>query len=325
MARQRLGVALLIPAPVAVEVDALRRAVGEPDVERVPAHITLVPPVNVREDEIDAAVAVLQAAAARTPPLGLTLGPVTTFAPVSPTLHLAVGGDVDGLRRLRDAVFVPPLERKLTHDFVPHVTLVEQSDRIDESIGVLAGYTAEVVLTSVHLLRETHDDDSGRRWRPIADAVLGARPAVIGRGGLELELTTSGALPPEARRWLDDRWTDDQVERFGAAIAPYEPLAVVARRDGRIVGTAEGDTRATGEAYLAELMVAADARGEGIGAHVLAAFASAAAERGATYLTLRTHAGGRARAFYERLGFTDWYSMPAWRNGRDFVQMRREL
>jgi 2'-5' RNA ligase/ribosomal protein S18 acetylase RimI-like enzyme len=325
MPRQRLGVALLIPAPVASEVDALRRAVGEPDVHRVPAHITLVPPVNVREDDVDAAVAVVQAAAARTPPLRLGLGPVTTFAPVSPTLHLAVDGDLEQLRRLRDAVFVPPLERTLTHDFVPHVTLVEQSERIDAALTALAGYTAEVVLTSVHVLRETHDDDTGRRWRPIADARLGGRPAVIGRGGLELELTTTGALPPVARRWLDERWTDNQVERFGEATPPYEPLAVVARRDGQIVATAEGDTRATGEAYLAELLVAPDLRGEGVGAHVLAAFASAAAERGSTYLTLRTDADGRARAFYERLGFTAWYSMPQWRGGRDFVQLRREL
>jgi 2'-5' RNA ligase/GNAT superfamily N-acetyltransferase len=299
--------------------------VGEPDVHRVPAHITLVPPVNVREDDVDAAVAVLQAAAARTAPLRLTLGPVTTFAPVSPTLHLAVGGDLDGLRRLRDAVFVPPLERTLTHDFVPHVTLVEQSDRIDEGVVALGGYTAEVVLTRAHLLRETHDDDTGRRWRPIADAPLGGKPAVIGRGGLELELTTTGSLPPVARRWLDDRWSDNQVERFGAITPAYEPLAVVARRDGHIVATAEGDTRATGEAYLAELLVAADVRGEGIGAHVLAAFASAAAERGATFLTLRTDAAGPARRFYERLGFTVWYPMPQWRAGRDFVQLRRDL
>jgi hypothetical protein len=40
---------------------------------------------------------------------------------------------------------------------------------------------------------------------------------------------------------------------------------------------------------------------------------------------LRTEAVGRARPFYERLGFTEWYLLPAWRNGRDFVQMRRPL
>jgi 2'-5' RNA ligase/ribosomal protein S18 acetylase RimI-like enzyme len=323
--RQRLGVALLVPSPVAVELDALRRALGDEDTSRIPPHITLVPPVNVREEDVDDAVGVLTAAAGTVGRLRIELGPVTSFAPVSPTVHLAVGGDVDGVHALRDAVFTPPLSRPLTHEFVPHVTLIEGTSHIDAALTALAGFDASIVIDQVHLMRESRRDDGSRIWRPVADAPLGSRPAVIGRGGLELELQTSGALPPAARRWLDERWTEHQAERFGAPTPPYEPLAVVARREGRIVATAEGDTRATGEAYLAELMVAGDVRGEGIGAHVLAAFASAAAERGATYLTLRTEADGRSRAFYERLGFEEWYRMPAWRNGRDFVQMKRDL
>ena len=326
MPRQRLGVALLIPQPVAAEIDALRRAVGDEDVTRIAPHVTLVPPVNVREEEVDDAVAVLRRAAASVQPLRLELGPVTTFAPVSPTLHLAVDGDVDGVHRLRDAVFVPPLERTLTHEFVPHVTLIEGTPHIEAGLVALAGYRADVVIASVHLLREVRDEDGVRIWRPVADAMLGGRPAVIGRGGLELELATSGALPPDAAAWLRDRWVDSNVERFGRVLPSEIPISIVGRRDGEIVATATGDVRpVTGEAYLAELMVRADLRSEGIGAHVVAAFTSAAAEHGATYLTLRTDADGDARRFYERLGFVEWYPMPSWRNGRDFVQMRREL
>ena len=326
MPRQRLGVALLIPPPVAAEIDALRRAVGDDDVSRIAPHVTLVPPVNVREEEVDDAVAVLRRAAAAVRPLRLELGPVTTFAPVSPTLHLAVGGDVDGVRRLRDAVFVPPLERTLTHDFVPHVTLIEGTPHIEAGLVALAGYRADVLLTSVHLLREARDDDGARIWRPVADATLGAKPAVIGRGGLELELVSSGRLEPEAERWLDDRWDDMDVERWGAIRPRDTPIAVTARRDGDIVGVAKGIVRGEGaEAYLNDLMVGAVHRNEGIGAHLLAAFASRGAELGATYLTLRTPAGGPAQRFYERNGFRVWYVMPEWRPGRDFVQLRREL
>lgn len=326
MPRQRLAVALLIPAPVSIEVDALRRAVGEADIDRVSPHLTLVPPVNVRDDELDAAVGVVSRAAAASSPLRLELGPVTTFAPVNPTLHLAVGGDVDRLRGLRDAVFQAPLDRPLTHDFVAHVTLIESSDRIDDAVRSMAGYRAEVVIDRVHVLRESRRDDGARVWRPVADAILGARPAVVGRGGIELELTRAGVLPPDADRWIRDRWDDFDVERHGRVIPPDVPISVVARRDARIVGAADGDVRATaGEAYLAQLMVAADVRREGIGAHVLATFASSAAEHGATFISLRTEASGRSRPFYERLGFTEWYPLPAWRKGRDFVQMRKEL
>lgn len=326
MPRQRLGVALLIPQPVAGEIDALRRAVGDEDVSRIAPHVTLVPPVNVREEEVDDAVALLRRAAAAVPPLRLELGPVTTFAPVSPTLHLTVGGDVEGVHRLRDAVFVPPLERTLTHDFVPHVTLIEGTPHIEAGLVALAGYRAEVVVSTVHLLRETRDDDGVRIWRPVADAVLGARPGVVGRGGLELELVSSGVLAPAAQRWLDDRWDDMDVERWGAVRPRDTPIAITARRDGDIVGVASGIVRGEGhEAYLKDLMVGPAHRNEGIGAHLLAAFASRGAELGATYLTLRTPAGGPAQRFYERNGFTVWYVMTQWRPGRDFVQLRRDL
>jgi 2'-5' RNA ligase len=326
MPRQRLGVVLLIPPPIGTEIDALRKAVGDDDIGRIAPHITLVPPVNVRDDDIEAAVAVVHAAAQGTAPLRLTLGPVTTFAPESPTIHLAVGGDVDALTGLRDAVFTAPLERSLTHPFVPHVTLVEESPRIDDAVRALADYRAEVVIDRVHLMRESRDDEHHRIWRPMADAPLGDRRAVVGRGGLELELTPAGQLPVDAQRWTDEQWSAFDVERYGEVRRPNEPIGIVARRDGEIVATAHGDVRrATGEAYLEGLMVRGDVRSEGIGVHVVAAFASLAADRGATYLTLRTQAEGRSRAFYERLGFTVWYRMTAWRNGDDFVQMRRDL
>lgn len=327
VSRSRLGVALLIPPPVATEIDALRRAVGVADTTRIPPHLTLVPPVNVREVDLGGAYDVLRDAAKSRGPIRLELGPVTSFTPVSPTLHLAVGGDVDAVHALRDAVFTDPLERTLTHEFVPHVTLTEESDRIDDARRALRDYRCEVVIDRVHLLEEFRRDDDGERaWRPIADAPLGRRPAVVGRGGLELELTRSSQLPLEAALWSRARWDDFDVERYGQLLAPAVPVAVVGRRDGQIVAVAEGEVRpGTGEGYLGQLIVATDVRDEGIGAHVVAAFTAAAVEAGATHLTLRTEATGRSRPFYERLGFTESYVLPAWRNGRDFVQLRRDL
>ena len=325
--RSRLGVALLIPQPVAREIDALRRAVGVADTTRIPPHITLVPPVNVREVDIGGALDVLRRAAARSRLIRLELGPVTSFAPISPTLHLAVGGDVEAVHALRDAVFTSPLERSLTYEFVPHVTLTEESDRIDDTVRALRDYRCEVVIDSVHLLEEfRRDDDNERAWRPIADAPLGRAPAVIGRGGLELELVPSGVLPPAAQTWLDARWDDMDVERWGAVRPADTPIAVTARREGEIVGVASGLVRGDGsEAHLADLMVGREHRNGGVGAHLLAAFASRGAEHGATYLTLRTPANGSAQRFYERNGFSVWYVMTEWRPGRDFVQMRKSL
>src|SRR3954454_2438248 len=102
MPKRRLGVVLLIPPPVDREFDGLRRATGDGTLGPVPPHITLVPPVNVRDDELGEALSIVRKAAAAPPPLELSIGPTATFLPTNPVLYLAVGGHVDGLLGLRD-------------------------------------------------------------------------------------------------------------------------------------------------------------------------------------------------------------------------------
>lgn len=210
----RLGVALLLPEPVRTEVEGLRRALGDPTLPRIPPHLTLVPPVNVREDRLSDALAVLRQAAAATKPLRLTLGPPATFLPANPTIYLEVAGDL----AVRDRVFREPLARSLTWPFVPHVTIADDIDpqRIPAALAALADYRAEITVDRVHLLQE----GEGRTWAPIADAPFAA-PAVIGRGGLPLEITVTDRLDPQAAALEDDT-----------------RLAITGRRDGRVVGTA---------------------------------------------------------------------------------------
>ncbi|MDQ1438460.1 MAG: hypothetical protein QOK43_2089 [Acidimicrobiaceae bacterium] len=308
MPRWRLGVALLVPAPACQEVDGLRRALGDPALVRIPAHLTLVPPVNVREDDVPSALEVLRHAAASTRALDLTLGPPGTFLPDNPVLFLKVGGDLDALHALRDRVFTGPLERSLTWPFVPHVTICDDSTptRIDAAMSALADYAVEVRVDRVHLLRE----GDGRVWTPIADAPF-APKAVVGRGGLPLELTVSERLDPEATAFSVREWADEPTAE------PRTPLAVAARRDGRVVGVAEGwVARDHAHAHLANLIVDPDERGTGVGAHVVNAFLAAAADRGAGHVTVRTKTDG----FYRRLGWVDEAKL----SGR-FVQLRRDL
>ncbi len=139
------------------------------------------------------------AAASRVGPLRLRLGPATTFHPVTPVVYLAVDGDVDALVALRDAVFRPPLGRRLTHPFVPHATIADELDpaRIPAAVAALADYRAEVTIDRLTLLAES----PGRIWRPVADTPFGP-PAVVARGGLPLELTVSHLVDPEAARLL---------------------------------------------------------------------------------------------------------------------------
>ena len=263
----RLGVALLLPSPVDKEVDGMRRALGDGTLGRMPAHLTLVPPVNVREDRLGEALAVLRRAAAATRPFTLTLGPPATFLPDNPTLYLRVAGEVQALR---DRVFVDPLARPLTWPFVPHVTLADEAQpgRIAAALEALAEYAVDVTFDRVHLLRE----GPGRVWAPIADAMF-APPAVIGRGGLPVEITVTETVDPEAR-----------------ALAGGFPLVVTARADGVVAGYAEGWCRPPA-AHLSALIVAKEHAYLGVGDHLVAAFRFAAAERGCGDVTFRPNEG----------------------------------
>jgi len=322
MPKRRVGVALLLPPPIDREVDALRRACDDGSLGRIPAHLTLVPPVNVREDRLEDALAVLRAAGGAARPFTVELGPPATFLPDSPTLYLDVSGPgVAALQELRDRVFRRPLERPLTWPFVPHVTVADElaHARIEAALTAMAGYRVEATFERVHLLEE----GPGRMWTPIADFAFEA-PAVVGRGGLELELSVSDQLDPEAERFQLDAWRTLRAETLGPEATPERPFAVTARREGAIVGVAAGWTQG-GVAHLQNLMVDATHRGEGVGSQLLAAFESLAVERGCPRLAVRTFAGSRAHEFYRGRGWVDEVRFSPWVHGRDFVQLRRDL
>ncbi len=265
--------ALLVPAPLDAEIDGLRRALGDGALGRIPAHLTLVPPVNVREDRLGEALAVLRRAAAATRPFTVSLGPPATFLPANPTLHLTVAGDAE-VRVLRDRAFVDPLARPLTWPFVPHVTLADEAapDRIAAALSALADYRVDVSFSRLHLLRE----GPGRIWTPVADAGFAA-PSVIGRGGLPVELTVTEGADPEA----------GALVRLDGMIR----LVVTARTDGAVAGIAEGWCRRS-DAHLDALVVAEDLSHLGVARHLVAAFRSEAAKRGCEHLTLAPAVSG---------------------------------
>jgi len=292
MARQRLGVVLLVPHPLASQIDGVRRALGDGALGRIEPHITLVPPVNVAERDLPAAFSVVRRAAAAVPPLVLRLGPVATFAPVNPVAYLRVGGEsqvLDALERLRAACLQGPLERTLEHDFVPHVTVADDlaAERLDAVTGVLADLSAEVTFDRVHVLAEL----PGRIWRTVADAPLGERPATVGRGSLPLDLVTSGRPDGEAAALL----------AFEAATAGL-PFAVTAYRESQVVAAAWGWS-ARGALELADIVVAVEHRGQGIGRHVVAAVEALARRRECVVVGANAPSGGGAAALLAASGF----------------------
>jgi 2'-5' RNA ligase len=254
-------VALVLDPPEADEVDGLRRALGDPVLGRIPAHLTLVPPVNVAAEDFDAAIERLRVAAGRQPgPLRLALGPPASFMPANPVLYLPVGGDLESLRQLRDDVFGPPLERKLSWPWVPHVTLADGIDEARLAIAqtALDRYSAVPVFDRVVLLEE----QGGRVWTEVADAAL-ERRTVVGTGGLPLLISRGRVVDPLAAALLYQAEVappSEGPEGWRASGPPFYPVVMTGRREDETVGVAVADARAH-----SSVVVRPDARRQGIG------------------------------------------------------------
>ena len=292
MARQRLGVVLLVPQPLATEIDGVRRALGDGALGRIAPHITLVPPVNVAERDLPRTFTLVRSAASTIAPLTLRIGPVATFAPVNPVAYLEVGGEpqvLDALERLRSSCLQGPLDRPTDHEFVPHVTVAEElaRDRLDAVTKLLTDFVIETTIDRVHVLAEL----PGHVWKPVADAPLGERPGVVGRGSLPLELTTTGRPDVEAAALLS----------FEEATAGL-PFAVTARSNGEVAGAAWGWS-ARGALELADLVIAAEHRGQGFGRHLLAAVVALARRRERELVGAGAPRGGGGGALLAAAGF----------------------
>ncbi len=307
MPRARLGVVLLLPGPVAAEVEGLRRALGDPALGDVPAHITLVPPVNVADRARPHALAVLRDAAAVSPPLRVDLGPAATFWPATPVVYLGVGGELEALGRLHGALVDGPWARPTTYPFVPHVTVGPDVPPalIPAAVELLSSYRRATTLTSVSVLRE----EPGGAWSLLEDVALSGRH-VVGRGGLELVVEAGATLGEEAAARL--------APLLGAPMAPF---TVTARRGPEVVGAATGATGT--ELWLDRLVVDPGARHQGVGHHLLRAVESVAAERGCRRCYALCPAGSTAAAWLEPHGWRRDLDLPAWRGGAPYVRLAR--
>lgn len=164
-----------LPEPLAIHVQAWRRALSDPAAERIEPHLTLVPPQTVAEDDLGRAVALLERAAAEAVPFLVELDGAATFLPGSPVAYLVVGQGGPALAQLDAAFQEPPLDRR-THPFHPHVTIAQElpADRIEAAAGELAGFRAAFPVRELALLREDRD----KVWRPLATATVGASTAI---------------------------------------------------------------------------------------------------------------------------------------------------
>ena len=300
VARMRLGAALLIPPPVADEIDGLRRAFGDRSLGRVPPHLTLVPPVNVRRGRPGpgAGRAAGGGGDRRRPPAPSMLGPPATFLPANPvrlpgrrrppTSSARARPPLAPLARARRAVrgpdrpswpFAPPHVDPGRPDRSPSPASRHDAGQPPGRASATTGRRWRSI--GVHLLAGGPPDGDERRWVPLADAAFGPpgdhRP---GRPGPRAD--PQPMLDPEAAAPVDAAGADlvgptAEGGPWRRAAGPDRRwprtarLVVTARREGRRRGWSAWPALGSRWRPGASVLVDARHRRQGIGSHVLAA------------------------------------------------------
>ncbi|HQR28182.1 MAG TPA: 2'-5' RNA ligase family protein [Nocardioides sp.] len=167
-----IGVALAIPEPWGQQLQDYRTSVGEATAALIPAHITLVPPVDVPEAELEEIQDHLAHVALTVPRFQVQLRGTGTFRPVSPVVFVAVAAGGDGCEQLADALRRGPLGVELQFPYHPHVTIAHHlpDEALDRALAELADFRCSFDATAFHLY--AHDAADG--WKPTRDFVLGA-------------------------------------------------------------------------------------------------------------------------------------------------------
>jgi len=159
-----IGVAVAIPEPWATELQDYRTAVGDTTAAKIPTHITLVPPTDVAESQIEDIETHLASAADAVAAFGVHLRGTGTFRPTSPVVFVSLAEGISQCEELAAAVRRGPLAMDLAFPFHPHVTIAHHlSDaQLDQAFDELADFDCEFDVEDFKLY--VHDENLG--WRP---------------------------------------------------------------------------------------------------------------------------------------------------------------
>src|SRR5829696_1362943 len=137
-----IGVAIPIPEPWATDLQDYRTSVGDTTATHIPTHITLIPPAEVAESDLEVVAEHLTEVAATVEPFDIHLRGTGTFRPVSPVVFVTLAEGISGCEMLAGAVRRGPLAVELHYPYHPHVTIAHHLDdpTLDRAFEELASF-----------------------------------------------------------------------------------------------------------------------------------------------------------------------------------------
>ena len=165
-----IGVVVAVPSPFREEIDAARETY-EPAASDLPAHVTILAPIDVDAEAMPAVEAHLAHVAATTPPFRITLRGTGTFRPVSPVVFVAVADGVSACEQLERRVRSGDMAVETRFPYHPHVTLAHDVPDavLDRALSELSGFEATIDVDAVGL----YEYEDGR-WHLVREFPFGA-------------------------------------------------------------------------------------------------------------------------------------------------------
>ena len=162
--RRTIGVAIAVPEPYGSQLREARADCGDAMAATVPTHITLSPPAELDDHEVEALVEDLRRVASSMEPFLIRLRGTGTFRPISPVVFVMLSEGISCTEILAEQVRRSLGDPDLDFPFHPHVTVAHHLDdaALDRAFDRLATFECTFCVTEFALY--FHDDEAG--WVP---------------------------------------------------------------------------------------------------------------------------------------------------------------
>src|SRR5947209_9189129 len=123
--KRRYALVAYVKNPPGEFVENLRREL-HPDLPHLCAHLSILPPRPLAGSE-ESALQIMERICGNEEPFEVTLGPVETFIPVTPTVYIRVDASAPRMSELHRKLNTEALRYEEEWPYIPHLTIVKMS------------------------------------------------------------------------------------------------------------------------------------------------------------------------------------------------------
>lgn len=165
-----LGVTVAIPEPYRSVLSRARAEVGDPLAQIIPPHVTLLPPTEIAESDLNGVHSLLEAVAQRHGCFTMGLKGTDTFRPISPVVFVALDQGWKECSDLQAELNVGVLAQEREFPYHPHVTIAHNltPEQLDHAQDMMRGFTGQFTVHTIELFEHV-----GQQWRELRSFPLG--------------------------------------------------------------------------------------------------------------------------------------------------------